>query len=30
MQMDWSSDSNYLQTVTIDYDLLFCKFKMFI
>lgn len=25
VQMDWSSDSNYLQTVTADYDLSFCK-----
>lgn len=24
MQMDWSSDSNFLQTVTADYDLSFC------
>lgn len=27
IQMDWSSDSNYLQTVTADYDLCFCKFS---
>lgn len=25
MQLDWSSDSRFLQTVTQDYDLLFCK-----
>lgn len=25
MQLDWSSDSNFLQTVTADYDLSFCK-----
>lgn len=24
MQLDWSSDSRFLQTVTQDYDLLFC------
>lgn len=24
--LDWSVDSSYLQTVTIDFDLLFCKF----
>lgn len=23
--LDWSVDSSYLQTVTIDFDLLFCK-----
>ncbi|XP_076265445.1 doublecortin-domain-containing echinoderm-microtubule-associated protein isoform X2 [Rhynchophorus ferrugineus] len=27
MQMDWSSDSNYLQTVTADYDLSFWDVK---
>ncbi|XP_066155707.1 echinoderm microtubule-associated protein-like CG42247 isoform X1 [Euwallacea fornicatus] len=27
VQMDWSSDSNYLQTVTVDYDLLFWDVK---
>ncbi|XP_060529282.1 echinoderm microtubule-associated protein-like CG42247 isoform X2 [Cylas formicarius] len=27
MQMDWSSDSNYLQTVTADYDLAFWDVK---
>ena len=26
IQMDWSSDSNFLQTVTADFDLCFCKF----
>lgn len=25
IQLDWSSDSNFLQTVTGDYDLSFCK-----
>lgn len=25
VQLDWSSDSNYIQTVTADYDLAFCK-----
>lgn len=25
MQLDWSVDSNYIQTVTADYDLSFCK-----
>lgn len=25
IQLDWSSDSNFLQTVTADYDLAFCK-----
>lgn len=25
IQMDWSSDSNFLQTVTADFDLCFCK-----
>lgn len=29
MQMDWSSDSNFLQTVTADYDLAFCKYNNF-
>lgn len=24
-QLDWSSDGNYLQTTTADYDLVFCK-----
>lgn len=24
-QLDWSSDGNYLQTTTADYDLIFCK-----
>lgn len=28
MQLDWSLDGNYLQTVTADYDLAFCKFKI--
>lgn len=23
--LDWSVDGSYLQTVTIDFDLLFCK-----
>ncbi|XP_025832638.1 echinoderm microtubule-associated protein-like CG42247 isoform X2 [Agrilus planipennis] len=27
MQLDWSSDSNYLQTVTADYDLAFWDIK---
>lgn len=26
VQLDWSLDGNYLQTVTADYDLAFCKF----
>lgn len=26
MQLDWSSDSNFLQTVTADYDLSFCEY----
>lgn len=26
VQLDWSSDSRFLQTVTQDYDLVFCKF----
>lgn len=26
VQIDWSLDGNYLQTVTADYDLAFCKF----
>lgn len=25
IQLDWSSDSRFLQTVTQDYDLVFCK-----
>lgn len=25
VQLDWSSDSRFLQTVTQDYDLVFCK-----
>lgn len=25
-QLDWSTDGNFLQTVTADYDLTFCKF----
>lgn len=29
MQLDWSLDGNYLQTVTADYDLAFCKFELF-
>lgn len=29
MQLDWSLDGNYLQTVTADYDLAFCKFKLY-
>lgn len=27
-QLDWSSDGNYLQTVTADYDLAFCKYTV--
>lgn len=23
--LDWSTDGNYLQTATLDYDLTFCK-----
>ena len=26
MQMDWSTDGNYLQTVTANYDLAFCNY----
>lgn len=26
MQLDWSLDGSYLQTVTADYDLAFCEF----
>lgn len=26
VQLDWSLDGNYLQTVTADYDLAFCKY----
>ena len=25
IQLDWSTDSNFIQTVTADYDLTFCK-----
>lgn len=25
VQLDWSSDSRFLQTVTQDYDLVFCE-----
>lgn len=25
IQLDWSSDNNFLQTVTADYDLAYCK-----
>lgn len=25
IQMDWSSDNSFLQTVTADYDLAYCK-----
>lgn len=24
MQLDWSSDNNFIQTVTADYDLAYC------
>lgn len=24
-QLDWSTDGNYIQTVTAEYDLVFCK-----
>lgn len=27
MQMDWSTDSNFIQTVTADYDLTFWDVK---
>lgn len=29
VQLDWSSDSRFLQTVTQDYDLVFCNFACF-
>lgn len=25
VHLDWSTDGNYLQTVTAEYDLVFCK-----
>lgn len=25
MQLDWSSDNNFVQTVTGDYDMAYCK-----
>lgn len=28
--LDWSIDGCYLQTVTIDFDLLFCKLEEYI
>lgn len=28
-QLDWSSDGNYLQTTTADYDLVYCRFYVF-
>lgn len=27
--LDWSVDSNYLQTTTVDFDLLFCKYRFY-
>lgn len=27
--LDWSVDGGYLQTVTVDFDLLFCKSRLF-
>lgn len=28
--LDWSVDGNFLQTVTLDFDLLFCKYEIYI